>query len=44
MPRERFIVGTSGAYHPGERTDVHYGPLAAYAVELSGATGTPKIG
>ena len=37
-------MGTSGAYHPGVRTDVEYGPLAAYAVELSGATGRPKFG
>ena len=42
---DRFIVGTSGAYHPGARTDVEYGPLAAYAVELAGVTGrAPKIG
>jgi len=45
MAKEKFIVGTSGAYHDGERTQVHYGPLAAYAVELSGVTGRrPKIG
>lgn len=44
MTRERFIVGTSGAYHPGTRCDWEYGPLAAHAVELSGATGRPKIG
>ena len=37
-------MGTSGAYHPGVRTDVEYGPLAAHAVDLSGATGRPKIG
>lgn len=44
MARERFIVGTSGVYHPGTRCDVEYGPLAAHAVELSGATGRPKFG
>lgn len=45
MPRERYIVGTSGAYHPGVRTTVEYGPLAAYAVELAGVTGRkPKFG
>lgn len=42
---DRFIVGTSGAYHPGARTDVEYGPLATYAVELAGVSGrAPKIG
>lgn len=40
---DRFIVGTSGAYHPGTRCDVEYGPLAAHAVELSGAS-RPRIG
>lgn len=45
MTRERFIVGTSGTYHPGRRCDVEYGPLAAYAVELAGVEGrAPKIG
>lgn len=41
---DRFIVGTSGAYRPGVRTDVEFGPLAAHAVELSGSTGRPRIG
>lgn len=44
MGRERYIVGTSGAYHPGRRTDWEYGPLAAHTVELSGAEGRPQIG
>lgn len=42
---DRYIVGTSGAYHDGRLTDVEYGPLAAYAVDLAGVTGrAPKIG
>lgn len=42
---DRFIVGTSGAYHPGRRTDVEYGPLAQYAVDLAGVSGrAPKFG
>lgn len=44
MATDRIIVGTSGAYHPGRRSDVEYGPLAAYAVELSGVEGRPSIG
>lgn len=45
MAEERYIVGTSGAYHPGRLSDVEYGPLAAYAVELAGVTGRkPKVG
>lgn len=45
MSNQRFIVGTSGAYRPGKRCDVEYGPLAAYAVELAGVSGRrPKIG
>lgn len=43
--KERYIVGTSGAYHPGARTDVEYGPLAGHAVELAGVSGrAPKVG
>ncbi|MDO5049790.1 MAG: peptidase E [Actinomycetaceae bacterium] len=42
---ERYIVGTSGAYHSGVRTDVEYGPLARYAVDLAGVNGrAPKFG
>ncbi|MCO6663893.1 peptidase E [Cutibacterium avidum] len=44
MPEEPTIIGVSGVYHPGRRCSVEFGPLAAHAVELSGATGTPKIG
>lgn len=44
MTKEKYIVGVSGAYWPGERCDVEYGPLAAHAVELSGVQGRPKIG
>lgn len=45
MSVERYIVGTSGSYHPGTRCDVEYGPLAAHAVELAGVSGrAPKIG
>ena len=44
MPEEPTIIGVSGVYHPGRRCNVEFGPLAAHAVELSGATGTPKIG
>lgn len=38
-------MGSPGAYHPGARTDVEYGPLAGYAVELAGVSGrAPKVG
>jgi peptidase E len=37
------ILATSGGLRPGTRTRLALGPLLRYAVELSGATGRPRI-
>lgn len=37
------ILATSGGYRPGRRTDLELGPLVHHAVELSGASGRPRV-
>jgi len=42
--RAPTILATSGGFRPGRRTDVEYGPLVQYAVELAGVTGrAPRL-
>lgn len=44
MTRTPTILATSGGWQYGRRTDIEFGPLVHYAVELSGAHGrTPKV-
>ncbi len=37
------IVATSGGWVRGERTDLEFGPLIRLALDLSGASGRPKL-
>ncbi len=37
------ILATSGGLRRGRRIDVEFGPLISFALELSGATGRPKL-
>ena len=37
------ILATSGGLRHGRRTEVEFGPLVLHAIELSGATGRPRM-
>jgi len=37
------ILATSGGYRPADRHRLDFAPLVHHAVELSGATGTPRV-
>ena len=37
------ILATSGGLRHGRRTEVEFGPLVLHAIELSGATGRPRL-
>lgn len=37
------ILATSGGLRRGRRTEVEFGPLITYALELAGTTGRPKL-
>jgi peptidase E len=44
MPAEQpTILATSGGYRAGHRTDLEFGKLVHYAVELSGVEGRPSL-
>ena len=40
---EPTILATSGGLRPGRRTRFEFGPLLRFAIELSGATGRPRV-
>ncbi len=41
--REPTILATSGGFRRGERNYLAFGPLIHHALELSGASGTPRL-
>ncbi|WP_440899019.1 Type 1 glutamine amidotransferase-like domain-containing protein [Actinosynnema sp.] len=44
MPAEQpTILATSGGFRAGRRTSLEFGDLVRFAVELSGATGRPRL-
>jgi peptidase E len=42
-PKPPTILATSGGWQRGRRVDLEFGPLIHHALELSGATGRPKL-